>query len=151
MKHQRVCEACGTGFLSSWKNAKFCCKFCRRKGINDNYRARYAKWPQRSISKTMVARRARSERRWQAIFDKLGNKCAKCENTYPKVVYDLHHPQGKKSRDDQLSRILAQAKEDTFLQHLQEWQLLCANCHRLHHAETDWAPRWRRHELQADN
>jgi hypothetical protein len=147
---QLNCQVCGKDFESRHKAAKSCSKECRRIIINKNYRERYAQWPQRSMSKTMLARRERAERRWKLLFSKLGNRCAKCGNTYPKVVYDLHHPNGKNGRKDSPALILAQGSEETFLQHMQDWQILCANCHRLHHHETDWAPKWRQHELQAN-
>jgi hypothetical protein len=56
-------------------------------------------------------------------------------------VYDLHHPNGKKSRKDSPSRIIRSGSERDFNNMLQEVEVWCPICHRLHHAEMgDWAP-----------
>lgn len=89
----------------------------------------------------MIDHPKRSKERWDIILNRLGDKCSKCQLTYPKVVYDLHHPSGKSSRKDTPSRIIRFATDQKFLEHLETWQLLCANCHRLHHAEIgNWHP-----------
>jgi hypothetical protein len=144
-----ICVVCGQDFECSWANAKTCGKSCKRILQNRRYRERYAAGPQYLVSKCMLHRRIRIKRRWEMIFSKLGRACSRCGIEYPPVVYDLHHPNGKQSQAETPSRLIMQGSEDVFLSHLENWQLLCANCHRLHHAETDWAPRWRKHELQA--
>jgi len=82
----------------------------------------------------------RYEVRWKIIFKVLGRNCKRCRRRYPAVVYDLHHPKGKKNRNDTPTRIIRFAPEKEFLRHLKTWELLCANCHRLHHATNGWYP-----------
>lgn len=64
-----------------------------------------------------------------------------CKQSYPIVVYDLHHPNGKRSRKETPSKIIRTGTDGAFQQMLNQVEILCANCHRLHHAKTgDWAP-----------
>jgi hypothetical protein len=85
--------------------------------------------------------RRRIDARWQVILANLGDRCSRCGQTFPRVVYDLHHPEGKAGRHETPTKIIRQATDTAFLEHLARWQIFCANCHRLHHAELgNWHP-----------
>lgn len=89
----------------------------------------------------MIDHLKRRDERWKLILLTLGNECQRCHQSFPIVVYDLHHPKGKKSRKDTPARIVRFATDKVFREHLAQWELFCANCHRLHHAEiNNWHP-----------
>jgi hypothetical protein len=136
-----VCEICKTPFKSGWPNARYCSEDCRSV-VDREYanRAYYAN-PKQNVQQQTLRARSRIKRRWTVILETKGDRCVKCKKTYPPVVYDLHHPNGKKSRKDSPSRIIRSGSEEDFNNMLQEVEVWCPICHRLYHAEIgDWAP-----------
>lgn len=142
MCYQKTCETCHKEFVSSWPNGRYCSKACRISALRERARRLYAADTDASLSVQAIKKARRVAARWKIIFHVLGRCCTRCGEEYPVVVYDLHHPHGKSSPAETPSRIIAGASQEIFLQHLSTWELLCANCHRLHHAEhRSWAPR----------
>ena len=65
----------------------------------------------------------------------LGSKCNKCEQIFPPEVYDIHHrdPTQKLFGFSQIKG----RRFDNVKSELDKCDLLCANCHRILHAELD--------------
>jgi hypothetical protein len=136
-----ICDVCGNEFRSGWPNARYCGNECRLVIEREYARNVYKKDPKKNIQEQTVRVRERIRRRWNIILESKGDKCIKCGKTYPIVVYDLHHPNGKRNRNETPSRMIRGASEKNFLKMIEEVEIWCPICHRLHHAETgDWAP-----------
>jgi len=142
-RFKKTCEVCGIEFRHSWPQARYCAsQECRAVADRDIMKRAYRLDPAKNIQAQTVRKRALSQRRWQRIFELKGRTCSRCGNAYPAVVFDLHHVNGKGSRKDTPARIIRSGTEAAFEKLLEETELLCANCHRLTHAESgDWAPR----------
>lgn len=61
----------------------------------------------------------------------LGGKCIKCNGEFLACVYDFHH-RDPKTKDYNVSQMLANSWEEV-KKELNKCELLCANCHRIHH------------------
>jgi len=70
----------------------------------------------------------------QAVMYK-GGKCQRCRATVHDAAFDFHHVGGEK--DDNISTLLRRASWDVLVVELDKCELLCANCHRTHHAIED--------------
>ena len=136
-----VCEVCKTPFKSGWPNARYCGDECRAV-IDREYSQRvYRADPKKNVQQQTLRARDRIKKRWAIILVTKGDRCIKCKKTYPPVVYDLHHPNGKHGRKENPSRIIRHGSEKQFNEMLQEVEVWCPICHRLYHAEMgDWAP-----------
>jgi hypothetical protein len=143
MKHSLKCKMCNRGFLHSQPHARYCRSECRALADRLDSRDRYRRnGVAVNTDRQRETTRLRWKRRWQIILNAFGDACQRCKKRYPCVVYDLHHRDGKKNRRDTPSKIIRGGSERRFLAMLNEVDLLCANCHRLHHAEIqNWAPR----------
>jgi hypothetical protein len=136
-----VCEVCKTPFKSGWSNARYCGDECRAVVAREYANEIYRQDPKKNVQQQTVRARERIGRRWKIILNIKGDRCTKCKNKYPPVVYDLHHPNGKSDRKHSPSQIIRTGTNEAFQKMMDETELLCANCHRLHHAKTgDWAP-----------
>ena len=140
-RFQHVCEVCKKTFHSGWPNSRYCSDECmavvKREYANRVYRQN----PKENVLKQTIRARKRYEERWKIILTSKGDFCSKCKQKYPIVVYDLHHPNGKADRKSTPSKIIRTGTDEAFRTMLLETEILCANCHRLHHATTgDWAP-----------
>lgn len=65
------------------------------------------------------------------MIEHMGGKCEDCEGSFHYAVFEFHHLEEKDYEWTKL-RLL---KRETILQELKKCILLCANCHRLRHAE----------------
>lgn len=68
----------------------------------------------------------------QELIEKLGGKCVKCNGVFPQAVFDFHHISNKLFGIS--NEILNKSKAEIFKE-AEKCILLCANCHRIHHAE----------------
>jgi len=68
----------------------------------------------------------------QELIEKLGGKCVKCNGVFPQAVFDFHHVSNKEFGIS--NEILNKSKSEIFKE-AEKCILLCANCHRIHHAE----------------
>lgn len=152
MSYQRTCKVCQSPFEHRYPHAVYCCNGCKKKADAAYAMLRYNADIAVARKLQVEHKRLRFAARWRLILDRFGNKCARCEQTFPPVVYDLHHVHGKKSRADTPAKIISNGSEKRFLSMLNEVTLMCANCHRLHHAETgNWAPARQSHGIPTNN
>ena len=64
-----------------------------------------------------------------------GGACGRCGGVFPPAVYDFHHTNPKEKDAD--PGTLMSYNWDTLKEELDKCILLCANCHRLTHAEEE--------------
>ena len=65
------------------------------------------------------------------LVQKLGGKCNMCNGVFPNVAFDFHHL-GNKEAD--ISSMIGKYSEAEIEKEADKCILLCANCHRIHHA-----------------
>jgi hypothetical protein len=78
-------------------------------------------------------RRALRRRKKDKFIALLGGKCSKCEQEYHRSVYDFHHINPEDKEHDW--HTLRELSWDVIEKEIEKCILLCANCHRLTHAE----------------
>ena len=66
-----------------------------------------------------------------ALVEALGGECASCNGKFPLEVYDFHHV-GEK--DFNPSYVISNGSIESIVEEINKCVLLCANCHRIHHA-----------------
>jgi hypothetical protein len=66
------------------------------------------------------------------LIEKLGGKCSKCNGVFQSEVYDFHHLHDKKYT---ISNMFLRNSKEEILKEAEKCILLCANCHRMHHAK----------------
>ncbi len=69
-----------------------------------------------------------------AAIKQLGGKCFVCHGVFPARVFDFHHTGSKNNAP---SYLLSNASFEKIAQELVDCVLLCANCHRLEHNDTE--------------
>ncbi len=67
-----------------------------------------------------------------ALVAALGGKCAHCEGVFPLPAFDFHHTG---SKDGPVSELIANAPVADVCAEVSKCILLCANCHRIEHAD----------------
>ena len=67
----------------------------------------------------------------EELVQKLGGKCKMCNGVFPNVAFDFHHL-GDKEMD--ISSMIDRYSEAKIVKESEKCILLCANCHRIHHA-----------------
>lgn len=141
MSYSKTCATCGRLFEFAWPNGLYCSRDCRAQAIRQRAREKYSLDPRTDLDKQREKLVARRAARWARILAEKGDECSRCHQSFPVVVYDLHHPNGKASRKETPAIVIAQGSEEAFEKLLRETVLTCANCHRLTHADAgDWAP-----------
>jgi hypothetical protein len=65
------------------------------------------------------------------LIEKMGGKCAMCNGVFHQAAFDFHHIKDK-IRD--VSSMLLNCSEKEIFEEAEKCILLCANCHRIHHA-----------------
>ena len=68
----------------------------------------------------------------EKLIEKLGGKCQKCNGVFHYAAFDFHHL-GDKIED--ISSMMDSRSEEEIFKEAEKCILLCANCHRIHHAE----------------
>ena len=140
--YPKICEFCETLFEATGPAGRYCKPACRAEVLRERARVRYAEDTETHLTRQAIKKARRKERRWLRLLQVHGDECQDCRVTYPVVVYDLHHPNGKEAGEKNPSHIIAQGSEVLFQKMLSEVVVLCANCHRLRHEdEKSWAPR----------
>ena len=130
----RLCRGCNQDISTKPHQAKYCARSCYNK----------AQWMRtkadplaraRALRSGKVASKQRKQRRWDTILSLHGNRCCRCQQTFPRCVYDLHHTEVgiKKSRRDNSAVIIHSGTDAEFVALLKITCLICANCHRLEH------------------
>jgi hypothetical protein len=93
------------------------------------YRTRTAHW------KTLNMKLRRKRR--AALIEQLKMvPCARCKVSYPSCVMDFHHVPGRGQKKFQISRNKCLTLT-ALLEEVAKCDVLCANCHRLHHYTDD--------------
>jgi hypothetical protein len=67
----------------------------------------------------------------EALVDAMGGCCQKCNGVFDLAVYDFHHI-GQK--DGSPSNMIGNASIQKIAEEIEKCVLLCANCHRIEHA-----------------
>lgn len=70
--------------------------------------------------------------RKQKLVELLGNRCSKCGCQFPFVAYDFHH-KDPTTKVFGIAESMLNISMDELLTELVKCELLCANCHRIHH------------------
>lgn len=65
------------------------------------------------------------------LIKKLGGKCSMCNGVFPIEVYDFHHLKDKKYA---IGNMFSMKSKKEIFKEAEKCVLLCANCHRIHHA-----------------
>ncbi len=65
------------------------------------------------------------------LIDLLGGKCQMCEGVFHHSAFDFHHTDSKK---EDISSMFGNRSEKAIFEEVKKCTLLCANCHRIHHA-----------------
>lgn len=116
-------------------------KLCNREKILEKNRRYYWRNKQKLNEKHRIYYSQNKEkilRQYQAIvaakktyfIELRGNRCSRCNNTFPLVCYDFHHidPSTKKENTIDWNQ------EDNLLkEEMNKCSVLCANCHRIVH------------------
>lgn len=66
------------------------------------------------------------------LIEKMGGKCKICNGVFHPAAFDFHHLKDKK---DHISSMFNRCSEAEIIKEAEKCILLCANCHRIHHAE----------------
>ena len=66
------------------------------------------------------------------LIEKMGGKCKICNGVFHHAAFDFHHLKDKK---DHISSMFNRCSEAEIIKEAEKCILLCANCHRIHHAE----------------
>lgn len=75
---------------------------------------------------------------WKSLILKtFGNQCKDCKKTYIFMVYDLHHNSNLKKKYN-ISALMRRKPSFERINELSKCILLCANCHRIRHAQENY-------------
>ena len=79
-------------------------------------------------------RKAKRQKLKNEVIEYFGGKCSRCKNAYPPCVYDLHH-KDPSEKEFTLANSYLDVSSEKFWNEVNKCELLCANCHRIEHAE----------------
>jgi predicted HNH restriction endonuclease len=65
------------------------------------------------------------------LIDLLGGKCEMCNGVFHHSAFDFHH---KENKLEDISGMFGNRAEKDIFEEVKKCTLLCANCHRIHHA-----------------
>lgn len=87
----------------------------------------------RMSNKDYIRNKQRESKRLRKLeaIDYLGGRCSYCNNTFHPAVYEFHH-RNPEEKDRDPSKML-QLSWERLKAELDKCDLVCANCHRLHH------------------
>lgn len=118
--NQTTCPACGH---NPAEPVQTYCRTCR--AAYQRARRRLSRDRAAKVKQSKSARRELKQR----CIEYLGGKCNRCHIKGHPAIYDFHHP-GKRSFVISNS---AQRAWDSIQQELDQCELLCKNCHAIHH------------------
>lgn len=82
---------------------------------------------------------SRRHQRKKEMVEKLGIKCFSCHNIFPVAVYDFHHIDPSTKEHSPTRYLLGSLESREKI--LRNCALLCANCHRIEHAQYKLIPK----------
>jgi hypothetical protein len=85
---------------------------------------------ERAKAKVRQSERRKDCYEWYYEY-KLSLSCIKCGFSHPAAL-DFHH-RDKDGKDFNPSQLIGQTNKNRFLEEVQKCDVLCANCHRIHH------------------
>lgn len=94
----------------------------------DRARAYQAKY----VPAHRLRRKAERVERKLAAIERMGGRCADCEQTFHHAVFEFHHLEPTE-KEYEPYRLFAQKDQEKIDNELAKCVLLCANCHRLRH------------------
>lgn len=77
-------------------------------------------------------RAARTATVKRVLIDSKGGRCAHCDGVFHPAAFDFHHTGPKEGA---VSEMIANASVAALAREAADCVLLCANCHRVHHAD----------------
>ncbi len=101
-----------------------------RKVYQRTYRQRHPQYDQKYNAENI--RRARELKK--KLVEYKGNTCNRCGQSYHPACFDFHHIDPSK-KDYNISNLALQMNLALIYKELDKCVMLCANCHRLTHAE----------------
>lgn len=101
----------------------------------DRFKEKVRKAQQKNRAAYLKKAILRSRENKQKAVEYLGNQCKRCEGKFPLEVYDFHH-RNPIQKDFGIAYIKGR-KFENMKEELNKCDLLCANCHRVRHAEID--------------
>lgn len=127
--------------LNRWRSLPYEERSSRQKAANAKRRAAY---PNESKDSMIAWRRIHGEeerqkehkKRWankQLSVEYMGGHCKKCGLTFHMDVYEFHHAD-RDEKDSTVASLMGR-KFEGIKEELDKCVLLCANCHRIEHAE----------------
>lgn len=120
------------------------CRVCHRAYVKEHYKKnthvykeKAKKWvkknpDKRKISANRHAKQKAYEQKRLAVAYK-GGKCTDCAGVFPQAAFDFHHLDPR-TKDYHLAQLLNSRGFEFAKEELDKCVLLCANCHRIRHA-----------------
>ena len=88
----------------------------------------------------VLSKKRRNKARKKLLVERKGGACEVCGNVFPDCVFDFHH-QIAAEKITEISKMIAKASDDEFnddaIPEAMKCSLLCSNCHRLVHFDTE--------------
>lgn len=113
---------------------KYCTKCDSNKAVTEFYskgkEKRTSSWCKSCFNSYCIERWIQRKLK---VINKFGDKCLDCDKQYHYAVYEFHHldPSTKETSWTKM-RLMSEARMQ---KELSKCVMLCANCHRLRHAE----------------
>lgn len=102
-----------------------------RKAKHAQYSREYYLKNKEKVLASVKINRAVGKARWDAFKRTL--KCTKCEQNHPAAL-DFHHTDPSE-KENLVSKLVSNGCFAAAMEEVQKCIVLCANCHRIHHAE----------------
>lgn len=109
---------------------------CKESGICQSCRVRPSE-PER----TQCAACLRRQREYAASFkrfwvEQFGEKCYRCSGSFPDAVYDFHHKNPAEKKHG-INTLIKSKNSEIIVEEMKKCVMLCANCHRIVHANAE--------------
>lgn len=97
----------------------------------DKYKEYQKEYRQKNRQWITEKNKQKRKEKLRALIQFLGDKCSKCEQTFPDCVYDFHHVDPE-TKTFTIGEHMGKAIK-TLKQEAEKCVLLCSNCHRITH------------------